>query len=76
MPKLAQELRAQRTEWLAVPTLAEAKAKWPGADTLREIPDDDAWRRAQAAFGATLEEMAAHVDRIAGQGGGMRVGPR
>ncbi len=74
--KLAAELRAFRAEWMAVPTAADAKAKWPGADALHDVTTDEAWRTAQATFATTLEELAARADVIAAQGGGMRIGPR
>jgi hypothetical protein len=76
MQRLAKELRAQRAEWVAVPTAAAAKAKWPAAEALRDVATDEAWRAARDAFAVTLDDVAAYVENLGAVGVGLRVGAR
>lgn len=74
MARLASELRAQRAEWLMVHSIAEAKAKWPAVGALHDVQSDAQWRSMRDAFVLTLEDVAAHVDRLTARSAGMRVG--
>ncbi len=56
--KLAAELRTQREEWMALPSLEAAREKNP--EGLRGI--EGTWTEMRDAFGATLTDIADLAD--------------
>lgn len=57
-PKLFEELKKQREEWLALGTIDDARAKYP--EGMRGI--DGSWTEIQQTFATTLAEVASIAD--------------
>jgi hypothetical protein len=58
--RLHAELLAYKQTWIAIGSLAEAKARWaPYSTFVRELPDDAAWIAARDALARTIDELAS-----------------